>query len=380
MILFIGHDASLTGAPKSLLLIIEFIKSKYSGPIEIILGNSGPLLDDYQKLGRVHVWNKKWYWEQNILKRIKNRFIDSNFRRQKSITNYFLNNTPKLIFNNTIVNGQILSKLAFLNIKTISRIPEMQTVMQLYETQFDNSSSKVLKNTNLFISPSNAAKNNLVNNFSVDPDKVHVCYGHVKKPEVVKGKELSILRDKLKLPKSAFIVGGCGTLGWRKGSDLFLQVASYLKNNQDIYFMWLGVDEKNGSYHEFVYEAEKFGVLEKTLLIPYDLKINKYYQLMNVFLMTSREDPFPLVNLEAASFGVPIICFDKSGGSNELVDENSGFIVPYGDSKEMSEKVKELKSNNALRKKLSEGILKKNNQFNNDIEIKKMFNIISEYI
>ena len=215
---------------------------------------------------------------------------------------------------------------------------------------------------------------------SVDPEKVHVCYGRVKKPDPAKGKELSILRDNLKIPKSAFVVGGCGTLGWRKGSDLFLQVASYLSKNQDIYFIWLGVDEKTGTYHEFVYEAEKFGVLEKTLLVPYDVKINKYYQLMNVFLMTSREDPFPLVNLEAASFGVPIICFDKSGGSNELVDENSGFIVPYGDSKEMSEKVKELKSNNALRKKLSQGISKKNNQFNNDSALKKMFNIISEYI
>jgi hypothetical protein len=37
MILFVGHDASLTGAPKSLLLIIENISKNYNEPISIIL-------------------------------------------------------------------------------------------------------------------------------------------------------------------------------------------------------------------------------------------------------------------------------------------------------------------------------------------------------
>ena len=377
MILFVGHDASLTGAPKSLLLIIEFVKSQYSEPIELILGNGGPLLDDYQKLGRVHIWNKKWYFEQNILKRIKNRVIDSNFRRQKSITNYFSNNIPKLIFNNTIVNGQILSRLAHLKTITISRIPEMQTVMQLYETQFDNSTSKVLRNTDLFISPSNAAKNNLINNFSIAPEKVHVCYGYVKKPESVVEKELSNIRAKLKIPKSAFIVGGCGTLGWRKGSDLFLQVGNYLKKNRDIYFLWVGADEKTGSYHEFVYEAEKFGILEKTILVPYDLQINKYYQLMNVFLTTSREDPYPLVNLEAAYNGVPILCFQDSGGSEEFVEKGYGESVPYGNSLEMSKKV----SNIYLRIKETkdQNLNNENIQMKSD-SLKKVWAIIQNYI
>ena len=40
--------------------------------------------------------------------------------------------------------------------------------------------------------------------------------------------------------------------------------------------------------------------------------------------MTSREDPFPLVNLEAMTNGVPVICFKDSGGSEELVDSSSG--------------------------------------------------------
>ena len=47
MILFIGHDASLTGAPKSLLLIIEHVSKNYKEQISIILKEGGPLEEEY---------------------------------------------------------------------------------------------------------------------------------------------------------------------------------------------------------------------------------------------------------------------------------------------------------------------------------------------
>ena len=58
MILFISHDASLTGAPRSLLTIIEFVKLKYKGVIEIILGKTGPLYLEFKSFGKVHVYRK----------------------------------------------------------------------------------------------------------------------------------------------------------------------------------------------------------------------------------------------------------------------------------------------------------------------------------
>ena len=82
---------------------------------------------------------------------------------------------------------------------------------------------------------------------------------------------------------------------------------------------------------------------------------------MNVFLMTSREDPFPLVNLEAAINKVPIICFENSGGSSEIVDESSGFVVPFCDTQKMSDIVIELKKSPKKLSELSIGIYEKVN-------------------
>jgi glycosyltransferase involved in cell wall biosynthesis len=55
-----------------------------------------------------------------------------------------------------------------------------------------------------------------------------------------------------------------------------------------------------------------------------------------VFLLTSREDPFPLVVLEAAAFGKPIVCFECAGGAPEFVQRDAGVCVPFGDVEAMA--------------------------------------------
>ncbi len=48
--------------------------------------------------------------------------------------------------------------------------------------------------------------------------------------------------------------------------------------------------------------------------------------------MTSREDPFPLVVLDALDARVPVIGFDGGGGFVELLQRDCGVLVPYLDT------------------------------------------------
>jgi glycosyltransferase involved in cell wall biosynthesis len=52
---------------------------------------------------------------------------------------------------------------------------------------------------------------------------------------------------------------------------------------------------------------------------------------MDVFALPSREDPFPLVMLEAATHGLPTVCFAQAGGAPEFVGADAGVVVPYLD-------------------------------------------------
>ena len=64
--------------------------------------------------------------------------------------------------------------------------------------------------------------------------------------------------------------------------------------------------------------------------------------------MTSREDPFPLVAIEAASLGKPIICFENASGIPELMDGKGGFVVPYMNIDEMMNKIIKLYENKEM--------------------------------
>ena len=49
----------------------------------------------------------------------------------------------------------------------------------------------------------------------------------------------------------------------------------------------------------------------------------------DLYLLTSREDPFPNVVLEALDTKVPVIGFKNAGGFGDVVTEQTGALVDY---------------------------------------------------
>jgi glycosyltransferase involved in cell wall biosynthesis len=55
------------------------------------------------------------------------------------------------------------------------------------------------------------------------------------------------------------------------------------------------------------------------------------FELADVFILPSREEPLGLVCLEAAQCGLPVVCFGGAGGAPEFVRDDSGLVVPHLD-------------------------------------------------
>jgi glycosyltransferase involved in cell wall biosynthesis len=141
-------------------------------------------------------------------------------------------------------------------------------------------------------------------------------------------------RDELGVPTDAFVVLGCGTVEWRKGVDLFLQIAAkLLPGNPDMYFVWAGgpVGEDTMEYDRILFDRERLGFTKQIIFPGFVPQLRSLYAACDVFALTSREDPFPLVCLEAARAEKPILCFDKAGGMPEFVEDDAGAVIPYGD-------------------------------------------------
>jgi glycosyltransferase involved in cell wall biosynthesis len=63
---------------------------------------------------------------------------------------------------------------------------------------------------------------------------------------------------------------------------------------------------------------------------------------LDVFTLLSREDPFPIVVLEAGAQGIPTICFQGSGGIPDLARREAVVAVPYLDLKAFAKELHKL--------------------------------------
>lgn len=164
------------------------------------------------------------------------------------------------------------------------------------------------------------------------------------------------------LPAEAVLVGGCGHAEWRKGNDIFMMLAQQVIThfgNKPVYFVWVGMPVESELYEVQRFDAERMGLSERIIHVGLTSDVFHYLSQFDVFALTSREDPYPLVVLEAALAEKPIVCFDKAGGAPELVEEDAGFVVSYLDSVAMSNRIIELVENDALRLKMGQNAKRK---------------------
>jgi len=333
-VLFISHDASRTGAPIILLNFLRWFKENASIPFEILLGRGGELEKDFSALAPTSVFYKddqgpEIIHKYNILRRIIRRLgiNDPASRIRRKLAGAGIG----LIYSNTSTNGNILQALSFLDCPAISHIHELEYSLKERSDKLDY----VLKRTAHFIACSQAVKDNLISRYHISPDNISVIHGFISISDENAISTQHLLRRELKLPEDTFIVGSAGTRHWRKGPDLFMQLAHCMRSklNAPIHFVWLGGGAKFDDYVHFL----------ETKSNPLD-----YFAGFDLFALTSREDPYPIACLEAASLGKPILCFDKAGGEPEFVEKDCGFVVPSLDVDAMAERVIELYKNRGL--------------------------------
>ena len=170
--------------------------------------------------------------------------------------------------------------------------------------------------SNHIICASNAVKNYLQSRQMFENTPIETIYEHVNVNELRVTSDRKSLKEKLGLPANAFLVGASGAELWRKGKNWFIPIALQTFNlapDKPIHFIWIG----GALTYELEYDLIKSGLTDRVHFIPHLPQANKYFHEFDVFLMLSREDPFPVVSLEAAALGVPIICFQNAGGTQE---------------------------------------------------------------
>lgn len=102
---------------------------------------------------------------------------------------------------------------------------------------------------------------------------------------------------------------------------------------------WLGGAEGTVDFDDLKDDVQAAGLSGMVAIESARSDPTSLYADLDLLLVPSRQESFPLVMLEAGSFGVPIVTFEGSGGSATFASWGAGRSVAYLDSHAMAEAV-----------------------------------------
>ena len=218
-----------------------------------------------------------------------------------------------------------------------------------------------------------------IKNHGIGIDKISLINEFISIKEEISDKKDRTKED-LGLEKNARIVFGCGTLDWRKGPDLFLETAQVIDRDFGINckFYWIGGNIEQVS--EYRMKVNKLNLENIIDFLGEKENPGEYFEYGDIFYLSSREDPYPLVCLEAAEHQLPIVCFENAGGIPDFVENDAGFVVPFEDTYEAAKKISYLIKNDEIRIKLGQSAREKLIKNNiDDIAVPEILSLIRRY-
>lgn len=364
-ILFTSHLLDLSGAPRSLLNLIE------STPIE-------------------HERHCVAFYGGSLETRFRKSFCSLNI----------LSDAPKLSKGGRIFDKIIGSfKFLFLLIKSRPDVVLINTAASLraqiicfslripyvvYVREFDEMIAdrlltyrkRALSLANHIIAVSKA-NSEWVRTCGVPPSRITVIHNGICREKIV---ALSMQRkSSLSCNSNKIIkVGICGSMSYRKGFDIFIAAAAnLLQDNSNIRFFVIGdYEENNPSFkNNCIAEINSLNITEYFQFTGF--LENPYPEIndLDILCMPSRQESLPRVVMESVCLQIPVVAFNV-GGTNELLPLDYPYLV---DEIELSAFCRTLRSVTLSIGDLEEVILsyaKLDSEFSQDVTINKLCNIL----
>ena len=377
-LLLIGHDANRAGAQLVLLQLMRLLKQQPTVQMRLLLGAGGPLLADYEALAPVTIWPAD---DPHVINPVADKMLAKLGRweqarqrkaeRQQQAMNQVLGLTDvDVVLVNTVSSSEWFGRLTLSDgVRVITFVHELAMSVKMYSDS--DALANLFRRTHHVLAVSEATADYYVDNQGVDRSKI-TLFTLIDTPALQQNIALAQQQPNpfpaLGIPGNAVVVGGCGNAEWRKGNDLFVTLAKMvtvrfvetqgIASLQPIHFVWVGMPP--GAYRDDLWlDVQKAGLTSRVHFVEPTPDVLRYSTRFSMFALTSREDPYPLVVLEAGLSAVPVVCFAGAGGSPELVETDGGMVIPYLDLAAMTDAILVLAADPARRETLGNRLCEK---------------------
>jgi glycosyltransferase involved in cell wall biosynthesis len=142
-----------------------------------------------------------------------------------------------------------------------------------------------------------------------------------------------------------------GRFGHEKGFDILLRAFALAgEDNPDWSLTILGDGSQRRSYEDLIENLNLQGrvFMPGRVQNPYD-----YLKLSDIFVLSSRNECFPMVLCEAMACGVPVISFDCMTGPREIITDGvDGILVPPEDEEQLASAMSKLMGDKLTRNRM----------------------------
>lgn len=360
-ILFVSNEAARTGAPAILLGLIQWLQAHHQLDIVNVLMRDGAMRPDFERTGKTYTWTPT---DLNKPERIYKRIAKLLFQRNQSdpgawLTAILEKEKPDIIYLSTLVLGKYLQQFDKpSNLHIVSHVHELLPSLRQLSNDQQVQTQLALSDVVIACAPCvaetlsvtfqlAASKCKIIPEYII-PETAGTGSEHAPQPPAMAASELGTVHNLQEaISRGIPIVGIGGTPINRKGFDLFPLLVQECKrqfSDTPFHAVWIGCGEGSAARVALEWDLARMGLEDCVTLLP-SVSMPTFRWLLSrfqVLTLLSREDPFPLVVLEAGLLGVPTVCFAGSGGIPDLAAEGCCVSVNYLDLRAYTAAVKRL--------------------------------------
>jgi len=325
-IIVVSHDAHPHGAQFLSLNLCRTLSERFDMQVDCILLGDGDLQSDFEEAANVYMLAERDPSGPEAIalaRRLRAKGVD-------------------VAICNTTVSGLFLKTLSQQGIRSVALVHELPKLIS--DNKLEGHAKAIAENAKAIVCAAPIVANSFSNITGLEGSKIKIRPQGAYKRNRYRGAcgpgsdVYQEIRAKHAIPASAAIALGVGYADLRKGFDIFIGMALRHASADRLVYVWLGHRDMS-LMSRFREQIDQLCNEGKLVLPGLTRDTDAYYAAADVYVLSSREDPYPSTVLEALDVGVPVVGFDEATGTCDIVLDFDGETVPQFDVTRLSDAV-----------------------------------------
>jgi len=173
---------------------------------------------------------------------------------------------------------------------------------------------------------------------------------------VYNGVDLKQFIFQKKEKREGFKIGILGRLSAEKNHALFVEIANKLRDVSSLMFYIAGDGPERQAIQNRI---QSYNLAHKIKMVGAVSQPEDFLRDMDLILLTSLREVFPMVILEAMAVGTPIISINIGGIGEAIIDKQTGYLIAEHSVEDIIEKILQIQSEEDMRHQMIENARRK---------------------